>query len=126
MVTVKCYLNGEEIAVFDRGKTKDGDLIFRWYFRSHIPPDFHGVEIEDPDDNTLLSIAYGHGEVRKEYSVDDPSELDWTLGVYIYLPDGRWIHCDPIPYGCDEDEEIVDISRKTADFMSKYHDYLVK
>ena len=45
-----------------------------------------------------------------------PDELEWWMGTYTYFPTGQVIHCDPIGYGC-EDEDRKDISESTTQFM---------
>lgn len=138
MITVQYYIENysgfgskEEIVIFDRGKKDDGTPMFRWYRKTNIPDDFHGVVWDDPDENILATIAYYTGcNVTKEYSVSPPDELEWWMGVYIYTPYLRVIHCDPVAYGTDCDDEDPydcqnDRSQQLADFMSPYSEEII-
>jgi len=126
MISNKVIWRDEEVTIFKTGVSESGNTIWRYYRKSKIPQDAPWEIIEDPDHEMLQMIAFMNGEtVTKRYYVTPPDVLEDWMGTYVYLPSGHCIHCDPILYGSEDDEERnVDISQKMMDFVLQNKDQL--
>lgn len=121
MITSKVFWKDEECIFFDKGNG-----VWTFYRKSNVPDDISWKVIDEPTDDMLLQIAIKSGlEVTKQYYVTPPDRLESWMGTYTFLPDGMYIHCDPVAYGSEDPySPDNDTSEATSDFVVKYKDQL--